>query len=313
LEAVKIPQEGATNNPTQDPVQGGGSPLELPSEFELKPFNETPPSGSLEEWADGLLPKLNLQIALCRDRVAGHDEEYPLFTKEPRGAALIINNEFRGHDNQRDGSEIDVWHMGMALTQLGYPVYEVRNVPSKHLPGVLERFKGYLKPEMDSLVVVTMSHGEHGNLQMGDLKKVSIYEDIVYQFTHDKCEVMKGKPKMFLFQACQVLPDKKDSTYFTNLQIDDVLVAVPCLPGQYAYRHERQGSRYIYAVTKALVEKASTTDAYQLFNVEAPKILRDLQNAGKFQNSDAQIACVSLNLLKKKFYFNPEKLSQHKP
>ena len=62
----------------------------------------------------------------------------------------------------------------------------------------------------DSTVVAVMSHGKGGNHEEGTL----IYtrdcnflssEDILRRFNNINCPLLKGKPKLFLFQFCRYL------------------------------------------------------------------------------------------------------------
>ncbi len=48
-----------------------------------------------------------------------------------------------------------------------------------------------------------MSHGRKDYIYGTDGQVVSIQKDIIEPFHQDKCEALSGKPKVFIFQACE--------------------------------------------------------------------------------------------------------------
>ena len=157
---------------------------------------------------------------------------------KPRGQALIMNFEDFTNPtvNRRNGSEIDVIHLDQLLRQLGYNVTIKSNL--NHLVGLttvnfyfrnyhnclstsimlyqealdeLEMFTKYQEHEdADSTVVAIMSHGKGGNHEQGTMIytrdcKFLFSEDILCRFNNINCPLLKGKPKIFLFQFCRYL------------------------------------------------------------------------------------------------------------
>jgi len=57
--------------------------------------------------------------------------------------------------------------------------------------------------DYDAFFLCVMSHGTHGAVYGVDGVKVDIKAAIVGPFHQDRCKALCGKPKVFLFQACQ--------------------------------------------------------------------------------------------------------------
>ena len=55
----------------------------------------------------------------------------------------------------------------------------------------------------DAFFLCVMSHGAEGVVYGVDGVDVNIKVDIVGPFHQDRCKALCGKPKVFLFQACQ--------------------------------------------------------------------------------------------------------------
>ena len=57
--------------------------------------------------------------------------------------------------------------------------------------------------DSDAFFLCVMSHGTEGAVYGVDGEKVDIKADIVGPFHQDRCKALCGKPKVFLFQACE--------------------------------------------------------------------------------------------------------------
>ena len=73
---------------------------------------------------------------------------------------------------------------------------------------VLQSFaKNPLHEGADSTVVVFMIHGKGGNLNENTLIETADSEipseKVISFFNNNNCPLLKGKPKMFLFQCCR--------------------------------------------------------------------------------------------------------------
>jgi len=57
--------------------------------------------------------------------------------------------------------------------------------------------------DADAFVLILLSHGTHGYVYAKDGTKLSIEDDIVAKFDGTNCPNLRGKPKLFIIQACQ--------------------------------------------------------------------------------------------------------------
>ena len=57
--------------------------------------------------------------------------------------------------------------------------------------------------DADSFIMIILAHGQSGCIKTNANEIVSIEQDIVSCFSDDNCSSLKGKPKIFIIQACQ--------------------------------------------------------------------------------------------------------------
>ena len=57
--------------------------------------------------------------------------------------------------------------------------------------------------DAQAFVLVVLSHGEDGHVICSDGKKLPI-DYITSRFDGSRCEHLRGKPKLFIIQACQI-------------------------------------------------------------------------------------------------------------
>ena len=55
----------------------------------------------------------------------------------------------------------------------------------------------------DSFVLVILSHGATGSVYAIDGQSIDIEDEITEYFNDRNCPSLKGKPRLFLIQACQ--------------------------------------------------------------------------------------------------------------
>jgi hypothetical protein len=111
--------------------------------------------------------------------------------------------------------------------------------------------------QVDSLVVVIMSHGAQDKIEMADGKSVHLWNDIVYKFRG----VLPHKPKIFIVQACQEFKSSEVENQGSSSAgvMPDTLVCFPTQPGTLANRDIYLGGWFIYCFTKVLMENAHNT------------------------------------------------------
>ncbi|NWJ12154.1 CASP1 protein, partial [Crypturellus undulatus] len=135
---------------------------------------------------------------------------YPLYLPaetRTRRALLICNIEFE-HLRKRHGAEKDVEGMTKLLEELGYKVEINLNLTSQEMARVLKEFAHCKEHQnSDSTFLVLMSHGVRAGIcgtrsRDGNTDILSL--DTIYEtFNNKHCQVLLGKPKVLIIQACR--------------------------------------------------------------------------------------------------------------
>ncbi|KAJ0041678.1 hypothetical protein NL108_008636, partial [Boleophthalmus pectinirostris] len=129
--------------------------------------------------------------------------EYYLFTHDPRGLCLVINNEtFYGNLKNRAGSHEDARALYETFTSLGFLVDIHKDLSSVQMTDLLRSTGMRNFYNDDALVVCVLSHGEYGCVYGTDEKTVSLRE-LTQPFNSHQAPSLAGKPKLFFIQACQ--------------------------------------------------------------------------------------------------------------
>jgi len=134
---------------------------------------------------------------------------------DPKGICLIINiDEFQSStstDNDvpqnldpRTGSEADVRQLVGVFEWLKFKVEVHRNVTKSEFFDIINETRLLDHTTYDAFVCCIMSHGFLGHIYTADHQAVEILEDIAHAFYPDSCPTLRGKPKIFFIQACQI-------------------------------------------------------------------------------------------------------------
>ena len=90
---------------------------------------------------------------------------------QPRGLALIINNETFDNDTlpSRTGSVVDANNLDCLFLQLGFSVTLRRNLGYTDMIMEIQKFAGRQElAKVDMVMVAIMSHGRHGLVAAAD-------------------------------------------------------------------------------------------------------------------------------------------------
>uniref|UniRef100_A0A914P8N5 Caspase-3 n=1 Tax=Panagrolaimus davidi TaxID=227884 RepID=A0A914P8N5_9BILA len=133
------------------------------------------------------------------------DEVYPNFST-PKGLALIINNREFAHSqyNPRMGTEVDESNIRKLLVKLGYQVERTHhNLSAGSMLRTAKIFAANeLHKNFDSCVVVVLTHGQYDHFIGSDGEAANVH-DFLACFNASNAKFLKGKPKLFFFQACR--------------------------------------------------------------------------------------------------------------
>ncbi|XP_034280192.1 caspase-9 isoform X1 [Pantherophis guttatus] len=263
---------------------------------------------------------------------------YPL-NSEPCGYCLIINNVHFDKDTdlkRRLGSDIDRQRLEKRFQALHFEVLTKEDLTAQEIAQELQSLAGRDHSSLDCCMVVILSHGcESYHIQIPgaiigtDGQRIPVQKVVSY-FNGSHCPSLRGKPKLFLIQACggeekdqgfemeadtppgrregnamesdaTPMPgpggdsDELDAT--ASLPTDsDILVCYPTFPGHVSWRDTQSGSWFIEALDQVLAEYAHLEDLPSILtkvgNIVAAKV------AGPYKQMPGHF-----NFLRKKFFF----------
>ena len=252
-----------------------------------------------------------------------------------RGKAVIINNRTfsprleREGLTERKGTDTDASRICKRLQQLGFLVEKHQDVKAKEMIQILHQYSSEDHSDADCFVCVLLSHGEPDMIYGSDDKVELTY--IFQLFDGINCPSLRGKPKIFIIQACRgrqfdegkeipvalnVIDAKRDfETAFPEpeeiIRIPneaDFLIAQSTVPGYYSWRNSLNGSWFIQALVRILDKYGTTTDILRLLT----KVNREVAYNFKSNTTDPgttrmkQIPAFTSRLTKD-LYFHPKK------
>jgi caspase-like apoptosis-related cysteine protease len=288
--------------------------------------NSSPPQSLTDQ------PRLLVKKA---DSLMAGDGIYRMISR-PRGYWVIINNsDFEENRYEsRKGSEKDAKRMEEVASELGFDVKSKTNLTADEMYDFLMALsKEEDLVKHDAIVVQVMSHGEYDEIAGSDGVFLSV-SNMKELFDGRHCEALAGKPKVFIFVACRG-PDIDGNTNRKKCSIDrpgcfissfeskrsdaaggnvpverirnpsgrvvgDTLTAYSTSPGYVSHRHPEDGTYYISALARNLMERSCDTHLVDLLG------LVDKELDDKLINDEYKQTCGFDNYgFNKKLYFNP--------
>eukprot|EP01045_Picozoa_sp_COSAG04_P020456 COSAG04_NODE_2096_length_4799_cov_2.971489_4_plen_391_part_00 len=130
--------------------------------------------------------------------------EYPS-SSHPRGQALIVSAEQLPAGSARPGGRRDRERLVRLFRDLAF---EVTTVVDKTVVEINNALIDMSRSERHGscFVCVVMAHGGGGDethISAADHGSVSIRSDVIQPFTDARCPALRGKPKIFLVNACR--------------------------------------------------------------------------------------------------------------
>ncbi|XP_052284327.1 uncharacterized protein LOC127880891 isoform X2 [Dreissena polymorpha] len=162
----------------------------------------------------------------------------------PRGKALVLNvNRVVGKTDRR-GTDIDRDNLHNLLCQLHFDVTVYNDEDGLTALEIVKKLQDFSQHAghrtSDCTVVCILSHGEEGYIFGADGKKFEL--DAVFSlFDNTCCPDLRGKPKMFIVQACrggaldrgvQYYPDEHDGSDPRVRQVPSMSDMLICYPTQ---------------------------------------------------------------------------------
>ncbi|XP_047499031.1 ankyrin-1-like [Penaeus chinensis] len=180
-----------------------------------------------------------------------------------RGRVLIINyREFNEGKLARNGSEKDMENLCKLFRSMGYQVEDHQDLDLEATKKVLNDFRSNEDlAKVDSMFVCMMSQGiDRDTFYTSDMKKMDV-SAVRNMFKDEACLIMKGKPKVFLFNFCRFsgqsivddLPPAKDEAP------RDMLTLYASTEGFKAFR-TNEGTLFVRSLCQTLAAHAHNTD-----------------------------------------------------
>lgn len=212
--------------------------------------------------------------------------------KQGKGLVAVFPQSFKASrlSGERKGTSTDIANIKRVYEdQLKFDVELFEDLPCEDLKMAIKDVRSMVENranEYHSLTMFILTHGGRYNrpeqlenmkqvteldyLLASDHEKFYLSKDVIQLFDNDKCQALKGKPKMFIVQACRnvspekvldgtdgvILPDSPNSAICSDRQpkpkLCDFIVVNSTLPERFAFRNEQHGSYLIRFLCEAI-------------------------------------------------------------
>ena len=197
----------------------------------------------------------------------------------PRGKLTLINVKYFTRasgmgDYPREGTNRDAEGLTDLFLDMGFVVDRFDNPSKKEILAIVKQASNENYSDKGCCACAVLSHGEEG-LIYGNDDFVKI-KDITKMF---QTRGLAGKPKFFLFQACQgseyMNPiDSVDGPGGRRMTEEEMALALPVeadflyaystVPGYYSWRNSRRGSWFMEALVQVFRENAHKMDVMRM-------------------------------------------------
>ena len=276
-----------------------------------------------------------------------HDPDVPYpMTNVPCGYAVIINNiEFdkgTGLDC-REGSEVDVTRMTELFEWLQFKVEVHRNKKAAEIRSTVRHYCCEEEHnKFDCFVLLLMSHGSKDSIFGTDGKLVNLRRDIRQFLIGEKCDSLRGKPKLIFVQACRGseaneglvvtesgysvvgnLPSQEASPYpvctpsnldmtpsftpatdfkYSIPQDSDILIFYASSSSYAAHRHTREGGWFVMKLYDVMRKYARTEDLQSMIT----RVIGQTATKKVEKHGKLYMQCPEqIGNLRKKVFFKP--------
>ena len=229
------------------------------------------------------------------------------------GYVLILNNYlFPQRVNvERTGSNEDVRKLKNLFDDFGFRSRVADNLTRSEMLSILKDTAEKDFSKYDCFVCVILSHGSEGGVYGVDDEIIYI-KAITSLFRRDECYSLKGKPKIFLIQACRGIQRDRVAVELVqsdsnpaviskgNLPADaDFVICFASAPGHQSYRQPLLGTWFISTVFEVFKEHAEREHLLEMM------MRVNNQVAGYFSRDGLkQIPCL-VSMLTKRVFFEP--------
>ena len=215
---------------------------------------------------------------------------YTIPDQDKRGVGVIFTiDRFSGCEKKRSGSSKDKENLIAMFTEMKLIVHLYENRKSKQIMEILEDLatnKEKLNNTHYVLFVAFSTHGDKNDTIYGsDKTGISLNTEIIPLFKAEKCPALKGKPKIFLIQACRgdreeralkKTPTVSDASVREEVisNESDILIAYSCPPECKAWRTENDGSWFINDLCRNYSHFGKTHHFQEILNLTNQSVSR---------------------------------------
>ncbi|XP_063378436.1 caspase-8 [Cydia fagiglandana] len=236
-----------------------------------------------------MIEKLHLEdipIDLKSDRQPSINlnDRYKISNEKRVGICCIINQEVfypskesmeYGNENalpRRDGSTKDKIMLEKTMRGLNFDIITRDNLNSNEMIAFIQEVLKKVSAEDSVFMLCILSHGIRGCVYAAD--SIPIKVDYIQSLVDDK-QSLRGKPKVLILQACQVVdatsPLVTDSPH--NMRKTDFLVCWATAPEFAAFRHPRAGSLFIQILCGIINARGKREHFLDLFTMVNDKVV----------------------------------------
>ncbi|KFB47243.1 AGAP004754-PA-like protein [Anopheles sinensis] len=217
---------------------------------------------------------------------------YPMASRN-RGVAFILNMVSFVNDAlpERKGAKVDGKNLISLFQQLGFKVFYNENVTMAQYKALMAELKASNHLPCDCFVFYILSHGKR--IEDKDRDNIFLYDtsllpvqDILVEFSTQKCAKLIGIPKLFFFSVCRgeksdlgshrlarmterdgVMLNRREMVPINTPTYCDMLLCYATVPGFAALRDPTTGSWFVESMCKVWAEHAHDTDVEVLMKL----------------------------------------------
>ncbi|KAG6448307.1 caspase-8-like [Manduca sexta] len=217
------------------------------------------------------------------DTMSTKQNRYEIKNPEQLGVCIVINqenfypskNSIEDHQivplEERKGSSVDKRTLERTMTSLKFQVHSCSDLDHDEMIEFIKKKINKHVTSNDSIFMLCiLSHGVRDHVYAADSVKIKV-ESIQNLLDSDEMSHLRGIPKVFIIQACQVEDTPHPTFAADNVQTNyylgklDFLIYWATAPEYEAFRHEQTGSLFIQALCKLLRQRAKHDHLHEIF------------------------------------------------
>ena len=192
------------------------------------------------------------------------------------------------------------------------------NLTAEQMKRELQNAQKMNHDQYDAFICCILTHGRYEELAGIDGKYLQIREDILELYTAENCAYLRGKPKLFIIQACR--GSEYQEVFETDIEKDagggevtdtkkgtlpneaDFLLAYATVPGHVAFRSATEGSWYISTLVEAIDTHYKREDMMSILTDVNKKLSKKAHKFKGRERFTGQVGAPVTTLCKKLFF-----------